>query len=94
METESPGWDSDYTLAWLKVWKQAAKRHTRWENSQQTNVQIKSEKDETQMFRELAEIGCETECEREKKKAQNGPKHSFLQNSSSVMELLEYCLST
>lgn len=67
-ENRNPDWDSDYTLAWLKVWKQAAKRHTQWENSQQKNVQIKSEKDETQMFRELAEIGCETKCEQKKKR--------------------------
>lgn len=29
---------------------------TPWQNSQQKNVQLKSEKDKTQMFRELAEI--------------------------------------
>jgi len=34
----------------------------------------KSEKDEPQMLRELAEIGCEIECEH-KKKAQNCQKH-------------------
>lgn len=45
-ENRSSDWDSNYTLAWLKVWKEAAKGHTQRENSQQkkwerwnTNVQ-------------------------------------------------------
>lgn len=76
-ENRNPDWDSNYTLAWWEVWKEAAKRHTQRQNSQQKNVQIKREKDETQMFRELAEIGCEIECEQKK-----GPKWSeTLRNS-------------
>lgn len=40
-DNKNPWWDSNFTLACLKVWEEAAKRHSRWQNSQQANVQIK-----------------------------------------------------
>lgn len=40
-DNENPWWDSNFTLACLKVWEEAAKRHSRRQNSQQANVQIK-----------------------------------------------------
>ncbi len=57
-ENRSQDWDSNNTLARWKVLKEAAKRHTQWQISQKKNVQMKSEKDEAQMFREL-EKWCE-----------------------------------
>lgn len=52
----------------MKVRKQAAKRHILRQNSQHKSTRIKSEKDETQMFRHYkTEIGCEIECEGKKK---------------------------
>lgn len=50
-ENRNPDGGSDYTLAWMKVWKEAAKRHTWWQNSQQKIVQMKSEKCETNVQR-------------------------------------------
>lgn len=40
-DNKNPWWDSNFTLACLKVWEEAAKRHSRRQNSQQANVQIK-----------------------------------------------------
>ena len=40
-DNKNPWWDSNFTFACLKVWEEAAKRHSRRRNSQQANVQIK-----------------------------------------------------
>lgn len=65
-DNRNPDWDPDYTVARCENKLLRDTPSERIHGRKET--QIKSEKDATQMFRGLAEMGCETECESKKKK--------------------------